>query len=155
MWLLANWKLVAIGILSLALALTFKLWRGEVKEFAMFKAQVEVLGKQAEAEKKRIETEHAKVTKEIGDAWAKNLDAVRNNAVARYRMRDNPGRGFMPGLTLRPKEPDGASKERLACNPDEAFIADAAEDAAKVGAWQDWARSLNLHLARSLNLPVK
>ena len=144
MWLLANWKLVAIVILSLALALTFKLWRGEVKEFAMFKAQVEVLGKQAKAEKKRIETEHAKVTKEIGDAWAKNLDSVRNNAVARYRLRDNPGRGFMPGLTLRPQEPDGASKERLACDPDEAFIADAAEDAAKVTAWQDWARSLNL-----------
>ena len=140
MWLLANWKLVAIGILSLALALTFKLWRGEVKEFAMFKAQVELLGKQAEAEKKRIETEHAKVTKEIGDAWAKNLDSVRNNAVARYRMRDNPGRGFMPGLTLRPQEPDGACKEQVA----DGFIADAAEDAAKVGAWQDWARSLNL-----------
>lgn len=144
MWLLANWKLVAIGILSLALALTFKLYRNEVEKYALFRAQVEVLGEQAKAEKKRIETEHAKVTKEIGDAWAKNLDSVRNNAVARYRMRDNPGRGFMPGLTIRPQEPDGASKERLACDTDEAFIADAAEDAAKVGAWQDWARSLNL-----------
>lgn len=140
MWLLANWKLVAIGILSLALALTFKLYRNEVEKYALFRAQVAVLGEQAKAEKKRIETEHAKVTKEIGDAWAKNLDAVRNNAVARYRMRDNPGRGFMPGLTLRPQEPDGACKEQVA----DGFIADAAEDAAKVGAWQDWARSLNL-----------
>ena len=145
MWLLANWKLVAIGILSLALALTFKLYRNEVEKYALFRAQVATLGEQAKAEKKRIETEHAKVTKEIGDAWAKNLDSVRNNAVTRYRLRDNPGRGFMPGLTLRPQEPDGASKEQMdSCTPDEQFIRDAAEDAAKVTAWQDWARSLNL-----------
>lgn len=144
MWLLANWKLVVIAVLSTALAITFKLWRHEVQAYATFRAQVEVLGEQARADKKRIEAEHAKVTKEIGDAWSKNLDAVRANAVRRYanRVQPSPGQGYMPGLTLRPQEPDGASKEQLACDP--GFIADAAEDAAKVGAWQEWARSLNL-----------
>lgn len=35
LWLLTNWKLVLIGILSALLALTFKLWRDEARAFAV------------------------------------------------------------------------------------------------------------------------
>lgn len=145
LWAMTNWKLIAIGILSAALALTFKLWRGEVHDFAHFRAQVEVLGQAAEREKKRIETEHNQITKEMSDAWAQNLNAYRADAYRIYtqRLRDNAGRGFMPGITLRPQAPDGTGKERLAaCAPDEAFIQDAAEDAARIGEWQSWARRI-------------
>lgn len=140
--LLANWKLVVIGILSALLSLTFAMWRHEVHAFDMFKAQVEVMGKQAEVKKKETEAKQNQILKETGDAWAKNLDAVRNNSVNRYRMRGGSSGGAMPGLAIRTEKLDGTGKEQLACEP--GFIADAAEDAAKVAAWQEWARRLGL-----------
>ena len=135
LWALKNWTLVAIAILSLALALTFKLWRGEVRSFAVFKAQVEVLGKQAEAEKKRVEEENKRIAKEMSDAWAKNLEVARDNAVRNYaaRLRRDAGRSAVPELAAGAQAPAGAGKERVAaCTPDEQFIRDAAEDAARV-----------------------
>ena len=140
--LLANWKYVVIGILSALLTLTFTLWRHEVRAFDLFRAKVEVIGQEAEKKKKETEAKQNQILKETGDAWAKNLDAVRNNSVNRYRVRGGSSGGAMPGLAFRTEKPDGTGKEQLACEP--GFIADAAEDAAKVAAWQEWARRLGL-----------
>lgn len=135
LWALKNWTLVAIVVLALALGVTFKLWRGEVRDFAVFKAQVKVLGKQAEAEKKRVEAENKRIAKEMGDAWAKNLEVARDNAVRNYaaRMRRDASRSAVPGASAGAKASAGAGKEQVAaCAPDEQFIRDAAEDAARV-----------------------
>jgi len=134
-WLLKNWKLAVIAVLALALGVTFKLWRGEVRDFAVFKAQVEVLGKQAEAEKKRVEAENKRIAKEMSDAWAKNLEVARDNAVRNYaaRLRRDAGRSAVPKPATGAKAPAGAGKEQVAaCAPDEQFVRDAAEDAARV-----------------------
>ena len=135
LWALKNWTLVAIAVLSLALALTFKLWRAEVRDFAVFKAQVEVLGKQAEAEKKRVETENKRIAKEMSDAWAKNLEVASNNAVRNYaaRLRRDAGGRAVSGPSTGAETPARAGKEQVAaCAADEQFIRDAAEDAARV-----------------------
>lgn len=133
LWALKNWTLVAIAVLALALGVTFKLWRGEVRDFAVFKAQVEVLGKQAEAEKQRVETENKRIAKEMSDAWAKNLEVARDNAVRNYaaRMRRDAGSRTVPGAAAGAKAHAGAGQESVvACAPE--FIRDAAEDAARV-----------------------
>lgn len=133
LWALKNWTLVAIAVLALALGVTFKLWRGEVRDFAVFKAQVEVLGKQAEAEKKRVEAENKRIAKEMSDAWAKNLEVARDNAVRNYvaRLRRDAGSRTVPGAAAGAKAHAGAGQESVvACAPE--FIRDAAEDAARV-----------------------
>lgn len=135
LWALKNWTLVAIAVLALALGVTFKLWRSEARAFAVFQAQVEVLGKAAEAEKKRVEAENKRIAKEMSDAWAKNLEVARDNAVRNYaaRMRRDAGRSAVPGAAAGAKAPVGTGKEQVAaCAPDEQFIRDAAEDAARV-----------------------
>lgn len=143
MFLLANWKLILIGLLVAATALCFKLWREEVRAFALLKAQVEVLGKAAAAEKKRIEEAHVKTTKEIKDAIPKQIAAARSHAVRNYiaSLPVSPGSGGMSGVADRAGGIDAAGKEPVvACRP--GFIEDAAQDAATLSAWQDWARQI-------------
>jgi hypothetical protein len=146
LWALTNWKLILIGLLSALLALTFKLWRNEAHNFAVFKAEVAVLGKQAEAEKKRIEADHKRIAKEMSDAWAKNLEAARDNAVRNYaaRMRRDAGSRAVPGTAAGAQAPDGAGKEQVAACTDEQFIRDAAEDAARLTEWQLWAGQVGI-----------
>ena len=135
LWALKNWKLAVIAVLALLLAGAVKLWRAEVRDFAIFKAQVEVLGKQAEAEKKRVETENKRIAKEMSDAWAKNLEVARDNAVRNYAawVRRDAGRSAVPKPATGAKAPAGASEEQVAaCTAGEQFIRDAAEDAARV-----------------------
>ena len=147
LWAITNWKLILIGLLSALLALTFKLWRDEARAFAVFEAKVEVLGKQAEAEKKRVEADHKRIAKEMSDAWAKNLEAARDGAVRNYaaRMRRDAGGRAVPGAAAGAPSPDGAGKEQVAaCAPDEQFIRDAAEDAARLTEWQVWAGQVGI-----------
>lgn len=135
LWALKNWTLVVIAVLALALGVTFKLWRGEVLAFAVFKAQVEVLGKQAEMEKIRVEAENKRIAKEISDAWAKNLETARDNAVRNYaaRLRSNPGSRAVSKPAAGTEAPARAGEERVAaCTSNEQFVRDAAEDAARV-----------------------
>ena len=135
LWALTNWKIILIGILSALLALTFKLWRDEARAFAVFQAEVDVLGRQAEAEKKRVEADHKRIAEEMSNAWAKNLEAARDNAVRNYaaRMRRDARRSAVPGDATGAKASAGAGKEQVAaCAPDEQFVRDAAEDAARV-----------------------
>ena len=113
----------------------------------MFKAEVAVLGKQAEAEKKRVEADHKRIAKEMSDAWAKNLEAARAGAVRNYaaRLRRDAGGRAVPGDAAGAKAPDGAGKEQVAaCAPDEQFIRDAAEDAARLTEWQLWAGQVGI-----------
>jgi hypothetical protein len=145
--LLSNWKLVLMALLVAAVGLFYHLWRAEVDEFAAFKAQVAAEGEAAKIEAKRIDDLHQHVLKETTDAWNKQLPAIRAGAVsaylARFGVRDNPGSGNVPSNAGGAQSADGTSQGGVAtCAP--GFVQDAAEDAGKVGAWQDWAKGNRL-----------
>ena len=147
-FLLSNWKLVLIGALSLLLTLTFKLWRDEVRAFDIYRAEVKTLGEHAQREKARLEKDHNQLVKELTDAWPKNLDAARANAVAAYaaRLRNpDPGSGGLSRAPARAEAPDVPGEERMAACPP-GFIEDAAEDALRITEWQAWASGMRLPL---------
>jgi|LakMenEpi03Aug12_release.lakeMendotaPanAssembly.Ray.scaffolds.fasta_scaffold03608_51 hypothetical protein len=138
-FLLSNWKLVLIGLLIIATGLFYKLWREEVRSFAVFKAQVETLGKAAQVEKERIEREHSKITKEIKDAIQKKVAAARTNAVANYiaSLPVDSGSCGVSGTSNSPDGTNAAGEERMVAST--GFIQDCAQDAATIGLWQEWA----------------
>jgi hypothetical protein len=143
-FLLANWKFVLIGLLVFTTGFCYKLWREEVRAFAVFKAQVEVLGKAAQVEKERIEREHEKVTKEIKDAIPKKIAIARGAAVANY-IASLPANASCSGVSSTSDSAggvDGSSAESIPASG--AFIQDCAQDAATVGLWQSWARGMQL-----------
>lgn len=141
-FLLANWRIILLALLLASTAFFFKLWREEVRAFAKFQAQVEVLGKAAEADKIRIEAEHAKVTKEIKDAIPKKLAVARSNAVANYiaSLPVDSGSCSVSGLANGSSRTDATSEESIPASG--AFIQDCAQDVATIGLWQSWARGV-------------
>ena len=100
-------------------------------------------GLKAEAKRLRDEADQLKNLKKVQADHEKQIPTIRARAVANYltRVRNdastNSGGGAVqgngPGLRLD----DGAGAQ---CVPDEAFIADAAEDAEKVEAWREYCR---------------
>jgi len=155
--LLANWKLIVIAALAVMLTLMTNLYIDtrddlliEKANFTTFVARVDELGKDAEDKKVKDEAEQTKNLEKVKADYEKQIPAIRARAVTNYLARvqhdaaENPGSGAVqgdgPGLRLD----DGTSKE---CRLDEEFIQDAAEDADKLGAWQEYCR-LN-------NCPVK
>ena len=141
-FLLANWRWVLIGLLIASTGLFYKLWREDVRAFNAYKIEVAALGKAAEMEKARIETEHAKVTKEIKDAIPKKIAAARSNAVANYlaSLPDNSGSCILSRVANGASGANGSSDEPIPASG--TFIQDCAQDAATVGLWQSWARGV-------------
>lgn len=141
-FLLANWRWVLIGLLIASTALFYKLWREDVRAFNAYKIEVAALGKAAEMEKKWIETEHAKVTKEIKDAIPKKIATARSNAVANYlaSLPDNSGSCRVSRVANSASGANGSGEESIPASG--AFIQDCAQDAATVGLWQSWARGV-------------
>jgi hypothetical protein len=141
-FLLANWKLVLIGLLIASTAMFYKLWREDVRAFNAYKIEVATLGKAAEMEKARIESEHAKVTKEIKDAIPKKIAAARSTAVANYiaSLPAHSGSCGVSGAANSSGGTDAAGAESIPASG--TFIQDCAQDAATVGLWQGWARGV-------------
>lgn len=152
-FLLANWKALALAGLLAVVALFFGLWRHEVSAFDSFRVKVQAEGLAAKAEATRVNDQHQKTLEDVSHAWSNQLKPARDGAVAAYLahqpvvMRTSPGLG---GLSINANgsgSPDAAGQERVApdasqvaaCQPDAGFIADAAEDALKVKSWQDFA----------------
>jgi len=144
-FLLANWRWVLLATLIASNALTFRLWRGAVEDLTVFKAQVEVLGQAAEAEKASIEKAQEITLKEIKDAIPKQIAAARSNAVRAYlaSLPNNAGSSNLSSTSVLPSGADAAGKEPVpACRP--GFIEDAAQDAVTIGLVQDWVRKVGL-----------
>ena len=141
-FLLANWRWVLIGLLIASTGLFYKLWREDVRAFNAYKIEVAALGKAAEMEKKWIETEHAKVTKEIKDAIPKKIAAARSTAVANYiaSLPAHSGSCGVSGAANSSGGTDAAGAESIPASG--TFIQDCAQDAATVGLWQGWARGV-------------
>jgi hypothetical protein len=143
-FLLANWKLVLLGLLIASTAMFYKLWREEVRAFNAYKIEVAALGKAAEMEKKRIETDHAKVTKEIKNAIPKQIAAARSGAVAAYvsRMQHDASSGSVRRVAGLPEGVHEPSEKPVSVGCDERFVQDSAEDAATIIGIQSWVRGI-------------
>lgn len=116
------------------------LYQHEHDEFVAFKARIDQAGKdQREALGKLVE-QREETLKQARKDYEERIPAIRDAAVNAYRLRfpnasSCPVSGNAPGV----KVDDGASPK---CVADE-FIRDAAEDAAKVTAWQDYCKRNN------------
>ena len=147
----APWFICAL--LALMLAAMTHLYMGErdalaveKTKFDTFVAAVEREGREAEAANQKTKDEHKQNLETIKEEHESQIPRIRNEAVANYlsgrptaivrqRSAANPGGGSMPGNGAGIKLDDG---EKRQCLPDEAFIQDAAEDAAKLGAWHQY-----------------
>lgn len=118
-------------------------------EFDHFRDVTKLIGEQAQKEAKDTNDLHQKTLEDVSHAWEKELPIARNNAVAAYLAR-HPVRvlvkpsascGDLPGTSVDPKGSDGTRQEQMAtqqaCELDTKFVSDCAEDALKVGAFQD------------------
>jgi len=147
--LLANWKLILIAALAVLLGLMTNLYLGKRDElskmterYGAFVEATGVIGKDAELKKKADEAEHLKNLEKVKANHESLLPQVRADAVANYLARrvrpiPHPSAGSGPVLGNGPgiSVDDGAVRE---CVPDETFIANCAEDASKVGAFQEY-----------------
>ena len=97
----------------------------------------------AEQQNQRIDAEHQANLKEVTAHYENLIPAVRDGAVAAYRLRHpivHSSASPLPKTGPSQQVDDGAGKECVAATgePDPQFIADAAVDAAKVEAWRSW-----------------
>ena len=146
------WVLAVAVALGLALGLMTNLYLEkrdalaiEKTRFDTFVAGVERKGRDAEAEKARKDAEHKQTLAQIKETHESQIPRVRADAVANYRASiglrqrsaTNPGSGELRGNGAGVRLDDGAQRQ---CVLDETLIQNAAEDAAKLGAWQQYCR---------------
>ena len=110
--------------------------------FTEFKQETTRIGQAAKDEQQELNYTHEKNLEQVRKDHEQEIKVVRDGAVAKYLaangMRNNSVRAGGSGVrTLAPglKVDAGAAKE---CVPDETLIRDAADDAEKLSAWQDW-----------------
>ena len=135
-------KYAIIALLAIALASMTGLYLNKRDEMAALEGSVQAIGEAAIEDKARIEAEgKANLTKIKEDHEAK-VPQIRAGAVAAYlaahRVRNaDPRGGEMPNPGSGQPVDDAEVKQ---CLPDSTLIESAAEDAAKLSAWQDYAR---------------
>ncbi len=140
-FLLSNWRLVLIAALIASNGLLWALWRHSVADFDNYKIAVIAEGERAKQEAEAINKLHEKTLEDVSNAWAKQLPKIREGAVTAFLnryplgLRPATNQGCLPGNAESPQIVNGTSEEPMAD-----FVRDCAEDAGKVGAWQEWAR---------------
>lgn len=142
-WLTLNWKLAVIGMLAAALVGMGNMYLGKRDELAGFKATVEQAGKAAATANKLVETQHEDNLVQVRKDYEDKVPEIRSNAVANY-VAAHPA-VVRYRTVVRTVPADGASQpvddDPVAeCLPDEPFIENAAEDAAKLGAFQQYCK---------------
>lgn len=112
------------------------------QDFTKLQQETKEEGLKAKARELAKETEHQANLEKVRNDHERNIQAVRDSAVAKYlasrRVRNHAaGSGGGPvradGQGLRVD--DGTQPQ---CVPDKELIENAAEDAEKLSAWQDW-----------------
>jgi hypothetical protein len=143
--LLANWKLIVIGVLSALVVMFYNLWLGARDDLASFKGQIAQSAADAEAENARMLRVQLANLNVLKVDYEAKLPQVRSDAIANYlarRVRTKPaGETGVPSTGTGIKVDDGTSKESI---PDPSFIADCAEDAHRLTAWQQYGRMNHL-----------
>lgn len=141
MFLLSNWRYFLIAALIASNGLLWALWRHSVESFDNYKITVIAEGERAKQEAEAINKLHQKTLEDVSNAWAKQLPKIREGAVTAFLnryplgLRPATNQGCLPGNAESPEVVNGTSEEPMAN-----FVRDCAEDAGKVGAWQEWAR---------------
>lgn len=131
---IAPWAIA--GIMTVSAIGAGKMYLSERDAFVKFKAEVKTLGEVAEREKQAIEKERNANLEKVKE-YEKNLPAIRNAAVAAYRLRyPNASCSAVSRTTASVKMDDGASKESM----DAELIQNCSDDAAKVEAWRTWSK---------------
>lgn len=135
-------KYVIIALLAIALASMTGLYLNKRDELAALEGSVRAIGEAAEKVVKEKEAEGKANLTKIKEDHESKVPEIRAGAVAAYvaahRVRVSaPGGGEVPSPGAGQPVDDAGT-----CNlvPDEALIESAAEDAAKLSAWQDYAR---------------
>lgn len=150
---LEDLKTILAGAAALLAVLFCTLWISTTRDYAQYKAEVVAAGKAAEKEAERINKQHEQTVEDVSNAWNSQLPLARKGAVAAYLATHpnsvpQPCGCEVPRSTLSAGSVDGAGQEPVAtvpaCQPDQQFIEDCAEDALKVGKWQQWADELGL-----------
>lgn len=135
---------IIIVVLVVAHAWTTNLYLGKRDQLAALTASTQALGQAAQkiVEEKKIE--HANNLQTVKENYENHVPTIRADAVRNYlaahhrRVRvERAGGGALPRDAPGEQVDDRASKELV---PDSAFIEDAAEDALKLNAWQEWSR---------------
>jgi len=141
-FLLLNWKLIVIGVLVAATGLMTNLYVGKRDELIAFTAQVKQAGEAQKVETQKREVQFKETLKVIKDQYENTIPEIRANAVTNYlaahSVRNPSPRSRPVPKTSSSVQVDDSAK--LECVPDGAFIENAAEDALKLEAWQDWAK---------------
>ena len=140
--LLLNWKLVVIGALLVGLGMMSSLYVSKRDELITFTAQVEAAGLAQQAKNAETKARYEDNLITIRSEHEAHVNEIRDSAVAAYRahfagVRTYPGRRGVPSAPASLKVDDDP-KQELVLDP--AFLEDAAEDAAKLAAFQDYCR---------------
>lgn len=138
-WLkMLPWGIAAL--MAIAAATCLHLYQSERDSFVAYRAEVTAIGKAQEAQIEKERQQAEENLKQVRQDYEDKIETIRSNAVALYRMRQPAGQsGAMPAATGGKQMDDGTAAK---CVADE-FVADAADDAAKVTAWQDWCKRNN------------
>lgn len=146
---------IIIAVLIAALAWTTHLYLNKRDQLAALTATVQALGVAAEKVVEEKKAEYASNLQTVKEDHESLTSAIRATAVANY-VRAHPNAGGVLNCsrsrTLCPtsssiKVDDGTEQKPLLdgnITLDEATIRNAAEDASKVDAWQEWAKLNNL-----------
>lgn len=133
---------IIIVVLAAALAWTTNLYLGKRDQLAALTASVQALGQAAEARVAEVKKQSEENLKTVKEDHEKLAPAIRAGAVRNYlaahpkRVRVvHAGSGSVPRDAPREQVDDGGAEKPVL---DEAFIADAADDANKLAAWQQW-----------------
>ena len=138
-WLkMLPWGIAAL--MAIAAATCLHLYQSERDSFVAYRAEVTAIGKAQEAQIEKERQQAEENLKQGRQDYENKIPVIRRDAVASYRMRyPQSSRCEMPGNAAGQQVDDGTAAK---CVADE-FIADAADDAAKVTAWQDWCKRNN------------
>lgn len=123
-------------------------WRTQYEsvqaQFGAFRMQVAAAGEKAKAEAEAKERKQAEVNHAVVADYEMRLARLRSEY---QRLRERPVRPDLspvPITACGPTSPDGAATESVPLAEYRSLEARAAEDALKVLAWQNWAKSQNL-----------
>ena len=139
MWIKAlPWGIAAL--MAFASAFCLHLYQSERDAFTTYRAKVEAIAEAQQAQIERDKQQAEENLKQVRKDYEDRIPAIRDAAVRTYRMR-YPDAGSCPVSGNGASQPvdDGAKQEPVA----DEFIRTCAEDAAKLGAFQDWCKRNN------------
>ena len=140
LWIKAlPWGIAAL--MAFAAAFCLHLYQSERDAFVAFSAEVKAIGEAQQAQVEKDKQQAEENLRQVRKDYEDRIPDIRDAAVRNYRLRyPNTCSGALPGNAASVQVDDGTSQK---CVADEQFILDAAEDAAKLGAFQDYCKRNN------------